>query len=452
MLQSRARKARQFRPFTDRSVTGDVLERFGRWLTQSRLLFVAIGLVPATLLFEIVGIWADPVNRWQFPLGHDFVAFWSAARLYSEGGASLLYDIGAYAALQYEVSVRPGLLLWHYPPFHLMLIIPLAGLSFAVGFLAFTAANLAALAAIASRLLPFPGLVGWAALFGAPVMAASIVQGQNGPFFAACLIGGFMARNRGQFWLSAVLFAVVMAKPQYGVLVPVALIALRDWQAILRTAVAGSAFAALTTIALGPAIWASFLGNTPMLSLTLTETELLAQMPTIWAALSLSGLAPGAAGMVHVLGAFVAIAIVWRLWADPAAQDDIRLASLLLGTLAISPYGFQYDMILTLAGTLLLIRHARVTGVGPLEKLVLAAMWLAPAVFPALALATGIHIGPVISFAGLAICIYRRSDIDRRITAPTGLGLRTIGRRRRATNAGRNQQMNLLRSCELSAR
>ncbi len=382
-----------------------LLDRAAGYLTRSRLFYVALMLVPATVAIEVAGIWSDPAKLWRFPLGHDFVAFWAAAQLFARGGLDALYDLGAFGALQESVSVRPGLLLWHYPPHYLALILPLAGLSFRMGYLIFTAVNLAALGSVGWRILPFRTPVGWAALLGAPVMAAAVVQGQNGAFFAACLIGGIAAGERGRPWLSALLFALVLAKPHYGVLLPLVMIARRDWAAMARTALCCLGFTAVVTLLFGLRAWNFFLHNVPMLGYTLTEPELLAQMPTAWAALRLAGMPGAPASILHLAVALAAARVVWALWRRPGVDPDLALAALLFGTLMISPYAFRYDMVLTLGGTLLLIRHANARGLTPTDKIVMAAMWVLPGLFPPLALATGLQVGPLVSLVGLALCL-----------------------------------------------
>lgn len=376
------------------------------YCTRARLIAVGLCLVPVTIMLEIAVISSDPANAGRFPLGHDFVAFWSAAKLFAEGGAGRLYDLAAYSALQAQIAVRPGILLWHYPPHFLFLILPLSVVPFAVAYAAFCAVNLGALAAIRRRVLPFPGAAGLAALFGAPVIAATLVQGQNGALFAACLIGGVMARETGRPWLSAALFALVLAKPQYGVLIPVVLVAQRDWAALMRTALCCVMLTGIVTLALGVEIWPRFLENTRLLGYTLTDPELLAQMPTVWAALSLAHAQPMIVSAVHGAVALVAAGLVGRVWVRSGMDPDLALAALLFGTLLISPYGFRYDMVLTLAGTLLLMRRLGPAASPPAEKLLLAAMWLMPALFPVVALRTGVQLGPLVSIAGLAMCVF----------------------------------------------
>jgi len=393
------------------------------YLTLRRFLIVALTLLPTVLVLEIMNIWSNPVTRWQFPFGHDFVAFWAAAQLLAYEGPSALYDISMFAALQEQVSVRPGVLLWHYPPTYAVLILPLAGLSFAMAFFVFTAVNLAALWAVMRRLLPVDGLVGWAALFGAPTMAVAVVQGQNGAFFTACLVGGFLALRDERRWLAAVLFALILAKPQYGPLIPLALIAVSEWRTIWRTAVCCGAFIAAATVMFGAEIWMYSIPNTRMLSFTLTEPELLAQMPTVWAMLTLSGAGPEAALAGHFALAGLCAIAVWVMWRRYGVQSNLALAGLLFATLMISPYSFRYDMVLTLVGTLLLAKVYVEAGELREAKPALAVLWVGPALIPVVAFATGVQMGPCLSLMGLFLALVTARLFTSPWPAPAGPGL-----------------------------
>ena len=382
-----------------------MIEALAGQVTRRRLLILGVALLPVTILMELIIIWWDPANRWKFPLGHDFVAFWIAAQLYAEGGLALLYDFAAFEAAQEPISVRPGLLLWLYPPLYLVLILPLGAVSFVVGYLLFTAVNLGAINAVAARIKPFPGAVGWAALIGSPIMVGAVIQGQNGAFFAACLIGGFVLREKGWSWASALVFAMVLAKPQYGPLIPVALIALRDWPALLRVTICCAALLLLATGIFGFEIWPYFVENARVVEYMLHEPGLLAHMPSVWAASTLLGASPELAISLHGTVALMAIAVVWWAFRQPSIPQDLKLATLLIGTLLISPYAYRYDMVITLAGVLLLMRHWSKFDSGSVAKLVLAGLWFWPAFFMPVTVVSGVPTGPLIFFAGLALCV-----------------------------------------------
>lgn len=386
---------------------GNLLDALDSFVTRDRAMFVALIFVPVTVLAEIVGIWSQPDLRWRFPLGHDFVAFWAAARAYAEGGLPALYNLPGFAAIQDTVSVRPGLLLWHYPPFYLLLILPLAGLPFWFGWAVFQAGGMSALAITARRFLPAKGLLGWAVVFGAPVMAVTLVQGQNGAWFAAALIGGVAAVEQGRKWIAAFLFAFLLAKPQIGLLVPVILLARRDYLCLGLTVVVGASFLMITTAILGIEAWRAFFANTGALTDALTDPELLAQMPTVYATLSLAGVPHAAAFATQALVALAVAVIIWRIWRSPSCRPDLRLAALLFAVLLVPPYGFRYDMVAALAATCLLVRDAMAHGWLRGERTGIAVLWLWPAAFPALALMTGAQTGAALLFFGLWL-VWRR--------------------------------------------
>ncbi len=371
------------------------------WVTRERALIVAVMLVPVMLAVEALTIWADPALRGNLPFGHDFVAFWSAARLTAVGAHEALYDPVRFWAEQAPVSVRPGFLSWHYPPVFLLFLLPLAGLGFAAAWLVFSAGGIAALALAGRRVLPVPGLLGWAALLGAPVIGVTLVQGQNGAWVAAAMIGGLWARERGRGWLAGLLFACLAAKPHLALLLPLALITARDWRLIGQTALMVLVLIGLSFAVLGAAPWQLFWAHRDTVQVVMADREVLAQMPTAFAASLIAGLPLQVALGVQGLSALLAGVVVWRVWADRGAAPDLKLAVLLMAALLVPPYGFRYDLVLQLGAVLLLARIACREGWLPGEKLAVAALWLGPALFPLLAFGTPVQVGFLLQLLGL---------------------------------------------------
>lgn len=374
-------------------------------VTRAHVLAVALALLPLTAAANALAIWADPALRWRLPLGHDFPAFWSAARLWWQGGIAAVYDLPAYEALQASVATRPGLLLWHYPPSFLLLILPLGLLPYAAAFWAFTLAGLAALLAALRGMLPDRLL--WALALGAPVVAVNLNQGQNGLLTGAALVGALRAREAGRGWLAALLIAALMVKPQLAVLVPVALVASRDWRLIGQTALCSAGFALAATAVAGLDGWRLFLNNLPVLGFAMETGDLWPQSASLWAALRMAGIAASPAFALQAALALAAVALVWRTWrAD--LPGDLRLTLLLLASPMVSPYLFSYDLVPVLAAVLLLAARGLRDGFLEGERLCLALLWLLPGLSPALALATGVNIGVLIAPFGLWLVWRRR--------------------------------------------
>ena len=85
-----------------------LIDRIEPYLTRERARILALTLTPVTLVLEWVHIWSSPETRWRFPYGHDFTAFWTAARFAREGQLAALYDPAIFGPAQMVHSVRDG--------------------------------------------------------------------------------------------------------------------------------------------------------------------------------------------------------------------------------------------------------------------------------------------------------------------------------------------------------
>lgn len=378
-----------------------VVKAVENWMTRDRIGILCVLIVPMLLALEVIKVWSDPALFLQFPFGNDFAAFWSAARLAVEGRVGALYDPSVFFALQRDVIPNGGLLPWYYPPTFLSVIYPLGSLSFALAWVVFSCVGIGGLALAARPYLRDQDPLGWLLLLGAPVIGVTLVQGQNGAIVAALFLGAFASRAAQRTWLAAILIAGLAIKPHLAVLIPVALAAARDWQLFWRSAVATLAFAALPFALLGDDSWRLALDQLAATSRTFAEHDTLVQMPTAYAGAILAMAPEGAASALQVLSAAGATIFVWRLWRQPSVPADLQLAGLLMAALLVPPYAFRYDMVVTLAATLLLAGRGARDGWLPGEKLSLAALWLLPLVLPNIADVTRLPAGFALLLLGL---------------------------------------------------
>src|SRR5262249_52824954 len=96
---------------------------------------------------------------------------------------------------------------------------------------------------------------------GFPAVLVNLGHGQNG-FLSAALIGGALALLDKRPVIAGILFGLLSYKPQFGVLIPLALIADGRWRAFLSAAVTVAILVAATTLAFGPEIWSAFFDST----------------------------------------------------------------------------------------------------------------------------------------------------------------------------------------------
>ncbi|QHQ35198.1 glycosyltransferase family 87 protein [Algicella marina] len=374
----------------------------------------SIGLFLAVVIGEVGASLMAPDGLNYMPFGYDFPAFWVAARLFLTEGIAGVYDVEAFIALQLPLAPQESVLLWHYPPTYLAMVMPLGWLSYPVALLSFTTLGLALWAMTVRYYRAVPQPLGWVVLFGAPAVVLTLIQGQNGLIFAALSGLAFQARAKGRLWLAACLIALGLGKPHLSILVPVALIAARDWPLFWRCCVTCLGLLGAVTLLLGADVWLAALNNTPLLRVAMATGDLWAQQVTAYVALKMLGAGNGLALVAQAISAMVAIVAVADVWRRREVVADLKLAMLFLATLLVSPYAFRYDMVLTLLGLSLLAQVLLRRGMRPGDKLIMLLVWIAPALSPALAVALGLQIGPLVMALGVALC-WREAVVERRL-------------------------------------
>lgn len=94
-----------------------------------------------------------------------------------------------------------------------------------------------------------------------PPVIVTLTHGQTA-FLVAALLGGGLLLVEKRPWLAGVLIGLATIKPQFGLLVPLALLASGQWRVIAGAAVSALALAGLSALAFGPQVWADWLAIT----------------------------------------------------------------------------------------------------------------------------------------------------------------------------------------------
>jgi len=172
-------------------------------------------------------------------VGTDWMVFHGAARAFLAGHFPVTFDGGGFTEylnttyrdfLSYPLPFRP----WVNPPSLLVLLVPFGLLSFFVSLAAFQILTAGALFIAASAgNNPVPRAWAAAALL-APAAAVCVVSGQLSFLCAALLIGGMNLLPRKPI-LAGLLFALLTLKPQFFPFVPIALVAAKQWRALMVT-------------------------------------------------------------------------------------------------------------------------------------------------------------------------------------------------------------------------
>jgi hypothetical protein len=204
----------------------------------------------------------------------DFTVFWSGWTLILHGRASALYDEAAQRATQellmYGMHFEGGLMAFLNPPHAALVSVPFGWLADRAGestaFLVWTIGNLALLAMLVRGLCDQWGVTARkhqlmlaTAVLGFYPTFCAIKNGQASLVLALAILGLYRAEKAARDWTGAAWLVVLTIKPQ---LVPMAVLYLaarRRWRLLGYASVMVATVAAMTALALGPAIWFDYL-------------------------------------------------------------------------------------------------------------------------------------------------------------------------------------------------
>lgn len=380
----------------------------GNWLDRARVrrialvsLIVSIGAI--ALLFATAHGTLDWKGR---PLGTDFSQVWTAGTMVWDGRAAAVWDWPSHFAVQqaFHRSTTVDLYGWHYPPPFLIVAAALASLPYIPALIVWQAATLAPFAWLAQHYLGRRDA--WLYVVAAPATLICLTHGHNG-FLTALLLGGGLILLDKRPLLAGLLLGCLVYKPQFALVVPLLLLAARQWRAILGAALSSVALIALTYAIWGWPVWQAFLDSLP-----LTRTIVIEQGKTGWekimspfSAVRSWGLAIGPAYIAQ--GAASIAAIGATLWLALTGRPALRNAAASAAVLIATPYVLDYDYVVLLLGIGFLWKDGEEHGWGSWEKSLLALAWIAPLFARSLAEATLFPLGLLTAIGVLSIAVRR---------------------------------------------
>jgi hypothetical protein len=388
--------------------------RSGEWLTPARARGYSLILLGICTLAIAgwIAVSDGLIDRNGKPLGTDFSNVYAAGSLTWQGRPAEAYQ----PALQHaeEQAVFGGREVpfygWLYPPFFFSVAFLVASLPYAWGLAIWLAASLAAYLAAMRAILPRPETLLIAA--GFPAVFINIGHGQNG-FLTAALLGGALHWLDRRPWLAGVLIGLLAYKPQFGVLIPVALFAGGRWSTIGAAVATIAALLAVSFVTLGDGVWHAFAD-----SMTFTQTVVLEQggigwekIQSVFSATRMWGAGVHLAYAVQIaLALMLAASLAW-LWQSNTAFE-LKASALATASLLATPYVLDYDLVALAVGIVFFVRHGLSRGFRTFEISLLAAVWIVPLLSRGVAGATGIPLGLVVLLAFYVFTL-RRALIDR---------------------------------------
>jgi hypothetical protein len=321
--------------------------------------------------------------------GEDWMVYYSAARSFFDDHLATLYHGATLTAamnarfagwLAHPLPLHPFL----YPPHYLLLLLPFGAMPPALGAVVFLLASFALMAAaliLLSEKRDERLLYVLAALLS-PAAAIAVWLGQNSFLTAALLVGGFALAKRRPL-LAGILLGVLTYKPQFWLMVPIALIAARQWKT-LGAALGSAALLALTSLVVfGPAPWEDWLSLMTAPSALFEHWQTLARLngQSLYACAVLLGASPQLANALQFTGAALAGAAVWRCFSRPFPAD-LAIAILLAATVFAAPHIIDYDALLLCIAAAIFFAHTLRHGADLGDSVIAVALWLSPLINP----------------------------------------------------------------------
>ena len=370
----------------------------GDFLTRSRIQAWAVLLLLGYLAaIAYLAATSHGLNDYRGrPLGTDFSDIYAAGISTLHGNASAPFDIQQqYHQEQLLFGEATPAFGWHYPPFFLLVAAPLAHLPYIAALIVWQLSTLTlyllalymllrrAEPSLASdRLFPLLALA-FSAVF------VNLTQGQNG-FLTAALFSGALCLLDTNPLTAGTLFGLLCYKPQFALVLPLVLMADRQWRSLLAATITLATLAGIVTLLFGRSVWPAFLNGTHF-----TRTVVLEQGSTgfykiqsifAWVRMS-GGPVPLAYGIQAIADAAILFALV-RIWKSRVSSSD-KGAALCLSALLVTPYCLDYDLMLLAPAIALLAASAARSGLKPYRGLLLAALWIVPFAARPFALAVG---------------------------------------------------------------
>lgn len=278
------------------------------------------------------------------PTVQDFLAYRIAGSLALEGRPEAAYDPDAFTqVLAMLTGGWPNHWLgWPYPPFFILLVMPLAVLPYSWAWMAWLSATAALLLAM---LWSTPGLRRHAVLvFAAPASFACIIKGQNG-FLSAALLTGALVLLDKRPRLAGICLGLLAFKPHFGLVLPVLLAVTRRWTVFLSAAATVAVCIAASVLAFGGEIWPLFIRSASGATAGwMSSGNALPLMQTIYAVAAIR-YDPMVAALLHGLVAALAMAAVLRVWLVPVDMGA-RAAAAIAATFLVTPYAHNHDAVM----------------------------------------------------------------------------------------------------------
>lgn len=187
----------------------------------------------------------------------DLLAFFRGGEMALAGNAEQAYVPELFTE---PFGVLGKGLLFLNPPHAFLFFAPWSAFGYPVAKAIYLALAFGCTAYLANKAMPGRGIVPFFVVLFSPALLLSFDYMQLSPLITACLVFALL-NARSKPIVSGILLAFATIKPQYGVLVPVFLIARGDWRCFGAAAVATIALVGVSIAVFGAGVWQTFIAS-----------------------------------------------------------------------------------------------------------------------------------------------------------------------------------------------
>jgi hypothetical protein len=379
------------------------------WLSR-RFITMAGGLLLAAqvvvLGFLIAGSYG--LVKKYGPDTVSFVGFYAAGELATEGHPEQAYEQKPQYEAEEKLTHRGVLYLpFLYPPVYMLVCAPLKLLPLAPSFVLFDVVTAIFYLIVLRRILGETGY-GWILpALAFPPTLWTIGYGQNS-FLTAALLGTALLLVDRRPALAGGVFGLLCYKPQFALLVPVALAAGKRWSTIIWATLTVIILVGLSIGLFGWQAWReyfhSFFGSSATYDFEIENANIFGIISP-FAGARLLGLSARRAEVVQFAATLSAIVLVGWVWAMKAPLAW-RAAVLTAATLIAVPYASLYDLTIAAIAAAWLIRGVRGTEIWLPTKEALVIVYLLPLVAFQLAIITHWPVATFPSAILVSVCAF----------------------------------------------
>ncbi|SFI70686.1 Protein of unknown function [Bradyrhizobium sp. cf659] len=343
--------------------------------------------------------------------GTDWMVFYGAVRSMLAGNLALVIDGDAFTAylnqsfaswLTAPLEFRP----WFYPPSFLVLLLPVAPLGFVGSYVAFQTASAGFLAWALRNRADQPQLTPYiiAAVLVSPAASLNLADGQCAFLVTALLVAGVRLLGPRPL-LGGAILGLLSFKPQFFLLVPLALVGLRQYRSLCAAACSAFALAVASAMIFGVELWLWWIPQA-LNNLVSPDAKWLAYGRiwghSVWACAVLLGLPERLASMLQLAAILASAAATFVAFRSSLSTDN-KLIVLLAATVLAAPHSGPYDATLLVVAVVLWLA-ASVDAPRFRDWLIGLGIWMVPLLSPAVYIPAG-RLSPLLTVALIGLVL-----------------------------------------------